>query len=384
MAARDAFIVEAVRTPVGRRKGALSSWHPADLGALVIAAAIERCGVDPAAVDDVILGCVNPIGSQAGNIARTAWLSAGYPEDVPGVTVDRRCGSSQQAVSFAAQGIAAEAYEVVVAGGIEVMSRVPLGSPAQVGEEHGFGAVYEGNGWRSRYGYDAVTQFRGAELIAQKWGVERSAMEELALASHERAVRAQREGRFEREIVPVDGCTADEGPRPDTSLEKMAALPPILPGGRLTAAVSSQISDAAACLILASETAVKRFGLKPRARVHTSVAVGSDPIMMLTGPIAATRRVLERSGLSLDDMDLFEVNEAFAPVIVAWLAETGAAPERTNVNGGAISLGHPVGATGARLMTTLLHELERRGARYGLQVMCEGGGTANATVIERL
>jgi acetyl-CoA C-acetyltransferase len=384
MTARDAYIVEAVRTPVGRRAGGLSGVHPADLGAHVIRATIDRTGVEPDSVEDVVFGCVNTMGAQAGNIARTSWLSAGFPEDVPGVTVDRRCGSSQQAISFAAQAISAETYDLVLAGGVEVMSLVPLGSPAKVGAEHGFGSVHGGKGWRARYGDEPVTQFRGAELIAERWGLERPEMEAFALRSHENALAAQREGRFDTEIVPFDGFSQDEGPRADTSLEKMSSLSPVVEGGRLTPALSSQISDGAACLVLASDVAVERYGLTPRARIHTSVAVGSDPIMMLTGPISATHRVLERSGLDISDIDLFEINEAFASVVLAWFIETKAPQERTNVNGGAISLGHPVGATGARLMSTLLHELERTGGRYGLQVVCEGGGTANATIIERL
>ena len=384
MAARDAYIVDAVRTPVGRKGGWLSGVHPADLGAHVLRSAVERTGVDPAMVEDIMFGCVNPLGAQAGNIARTAWLSAGFPEHVPGVTIDRRCGSSQQAIAFAAQAIAAEVHDLVIAGGVEVMSLVPLGSPAKVGTEQGFGAVYAGDGWRTRYGDQSFSQFQAAELIAERWGITRHDMEKFALESHQRAVAAQREGRFAAEIVPLNGIAQDEGPRLDTSMEKMGRLPPLTSGGRVTAAVSSQISDAAACLVLASDVAIKRYSLTPRARIHTFVVVGSDPLLMLTGPIAATHLALQRSGLQIEDIDLFEMNEAFASVVLAWFIDTKAPADRTNVNGGGISLGHPLGATGARLMTTMLNELERRGGRYGLQVMCEGGGTANATIIERL
>lgn len=384
MTGSDAYIVGAVRTPVGRRGGALSSIHPADLGAHVLQALVARSDVDPADVDDVIFGCVNPLGGQAGNIARTSWLSAGFPEHVPGATVDRRCGSSQQAVSFAAQAVSAGAADMVIAGGVEVMSLVPLGSPATVGAEHGFGTVHGGVGWQARYGDQPITQFRGAELIAERWDISREAMEEYAVMSHRRAVAAQEQGRFDAEIVSIGDLSVDEGPRRDTTVEKMAGLRSLTEGGRLTAAVSSQISDASACLLLASGRALERHGLTPRARVHTSTVVGSDPVLMLTGPIPATHKALERSGLSIDDIDLFECNEAFASVVLAWLEDTKAPLERTNVNGGGISLGHPVGATGARLMTSMLHELERTGGRYGLQVMCEGGGTANATIVERL
>ena len=380
----SAYIVDAVRTPVGRRKGGLSHVHPVDLAAFTMNTLVERTGLDAARIDDVILGCANQIGSQAANIARTAWLSAGLPESVPGTTVDRRCGSSQQAVEFAAQGIMAGVHDLVIAGGVESMSIVPIGSPTRWGEEHGAGGIYTGAGWRERYGDDPVTQFRGAEMIAEKYGIERTAMEAFALESHRRAIRAQDEGRFDQEIAAFEGVTRDEGPRPGTTLEKMATLEPLAPGGLITAATSSQISDASAMLLLASEDAVADHGLTPRARIHTSAVVGSDPIMMLYGPVPATEKVLARSGLGVDDIDLFEINEAFAPVVLAWSQAIGASLERTNVNGGAIALGHPLGATGARLMTTLVNELERSGGRYGLQSMCEGGGTANATIIERV
>ncbi|MFJ6569524.1 acetyl-CoA C-acetyltransferase [Streptomyces sp. NPDC091292] len=380
----EAFIVGAVRTPVGRRKGALSGVHPADLGAHVLRALLERTGADPEAVDDVFFGCVSQIGAQTGNIARTAWLSAGLPQHVPGTTIDRQCGSSQQAVHFAAQAVGSGAADLVVAGGVEVMSLVPIASPVFAGEQAGLGHPFTGDGWREHFGDQEVSQFRGAELIAEKWGVSRDDMERYALTSHRRALAAQADGAFDEEIVPSFGLTADEGPRADTTLEKMAGLRTLTEGGRLTAAVSSQISDGAAALLIASEDAVRRHGLTPLARVHTMAVVGSDPVLMLTGPIAATEKVLGRAGLPIERMDLVEINEAFASVVLAWQQETGAPPERVNAYGGAIALGHPLGATGARLMTTLVHQLRRTGGRYGLQTMCEGGGMANATVVERL
>jgi acetyl-CoA C-acetyltransferase len=378
-----AYIVEAVRSPVGKRGGGLSKVHPADLAAQVLAALVERSGVDPAEVDDVIFGCVDQAGAQGGDIARTAWLSAGLPESVPGVTIDRQCGSSQQATHFAAQAVMAGVQDLVIAGGVESMSVVPLGGSVRAGEAAGYGGMY-GAGWRQRYGEREISQFTGAELIAEKWSISRLEMEEFALLSHQRAVRAIEHDRFSREIVALEGITTDEGPRRDTSLERMAVLPPIQEGGRLTAAVSSQISDGSAALLIASENAVRRYGLKPRARFHSFAVVGSDPILMLTGPIPATAKVLHRAGMSIGEIDLFEVNEAFASVVLAWERETGASIDKTNVNGGAIALGHPLGATGARLLTSLLHELERSDGRYGLQAMCEGGGQANATIIERL
>ncbi|QLH20099.1 acetyl-CoA C-acetyltransferase [Streptomyces sp. Rer75] len=380
----EAFIVDAVRTPVGRREGTLSGVHPADLGAHVLRALVDRTGIDPGSVDDVYFGCVSQIGAQTGNIARTSWLAGGLPQHVPGTTIDRQCGSSQQAVHFAAQAVMSGSADLVVAGGVESMSLVPIGSPVVLGEREGMGTPYDGDGWRSHFGDQEISQFRGAELIAEKWGISRQDMERYALASHQRALAAQAGGVFADEIVPTFGLETDEGPRADTSLEKMAGLKPLTVGGRLTAAVSSQISDGAAALLVASEDAVRRLGLVPLARVHTMAVVGSDPVLMLTGPIPATEKVLDRSGLALDRIDLVEINEAFAPVVQAWLAETGADPERTNAFGGAIALGHPLGATGARLLTTLVHQLRRTGGRYGLQTMCEGGGMANATVVERV
>jgi acetyl-CoA C-acetyltransferase len=380
----EAFIVEAVRTPIGRKGGGLAAVHPSDLAGHVITEVLRRAGADPAAVDDVILGCVDQVGAQTFNIARNAWLGAGLPEEVPGTTVDRQCGSSQQAVHFAAQGVLAGAYDLVVAGGVEVMSMVPLGGAGLAGVQAGYGSPFGARGWLARYGDQEVSQFRGAELIAERWGLGRETMERFAFGSHIRAATAWAEGRFNREVVPYEGVARDEGFRPDVSMEKMAALEPLRPGGRITAALSSQISDGAAALLLASEAAVRRFGLRPRARVHAMALAGGDPVLMLTAPIPATQRVLKNGSLTMDDIELFEINEAFAPVVLAWQREVGADLERTNVNGGAIAIGHPLGATGAKLMTTMLHELERRGGRYGLQTMCEGGGMANATIIERL
>lgn len=379
----EAYIVSAVRTPVGRRGGGLAGVHPADLSAHVMRAAVETAGIDPAAVDDVVWGCVDQIGAQATNIARTGWLSAGLPESVPGTTVDRQCGSSQQAVSFAAYGILAGQQDLVLAGGVEAMSLVPIWSPATVGAAQGLGHPFGGQGWTARYGEAEVSQFYGAELIADRWDVTREDMERFALASHQRALAAQAAGAFADEIVPYAAVAADEGPRADTSLEKMATLKTVRDGGRVTAAVSSQVSDGAAALLLASADAVRTHGLTPLARIHALTVVGSDPIVMLDGPIAATERVLARAGLTIGDIDQSEVNEAFAPVVLAWLKATGADPARTNPLGGAIALGHPLGATGARLMVTLVHALRRGGGRYGLQTMCEGIGMANATVIER-
>ncbi|WP_046470185.1 acetyl-CoA C-acetyltransferase [Allosalinactinospora lopnorensis] len=380
----EAYIVEALRSPVGRRGGGLSAVHPNDLGGHVLTALVGRTGIDPTAVDDVIFGCVDQMGAQAANIARNAWLSAGLPETVPGTTLDRQCGSAQQAIHFAAQAVMSGTQDLVVAGGVEVMSRVPMAGPALVGHREGMGFPYGGAGWGRRYGDQEISQFRGAELIAEKWNISREDMEELALASHERAVAATSAGLFAEEIVPLGEVVHDEGPRSDSSREKMAALAPLREGGRLTAAVSSQISDGAAAMLVASERAVRVHGLAPLARIHAMTVVGSDPVLMLTGPIPATDAVLAKAGLTLDDIDLFEVNEAFASVVLAWKKESGAPLDRTNVLGGAIALGHPLGATGARLMTTMVHHLRRTGGRYGLQTMCEGGGMANATLVERL
>lgn len=381
----EAYLVEAVRTPVGRRGGGLAGVHPADLGAHVLTALMDRSDVDPAAVDDVIFGCVDALGPQAGNIARTSWLAAGLPEEVPGVTVDRQCGSSQQALHFAAQAVMSGTADLVVAGGVQNMSAIPISAAMLAGQAYGFDDPFRGSaGWQARYGDQEISQFRAAELIAAKWSLSRAEMEAYALDSHRKAVAARAAGRFTRETAPFGDVTADEGPRLDTSLEKMAGLPTLTPGGVVTAALASQISDGAAALLVASEAAVRTHGLRPRARVHHLSVRADDPVYMLTGPIPATAHALRRSGLTIDDIDLVEINEAFVPVILAWQRETGADPSRINVNGGAVALGHPLGATGARLMTTLLHTLEDTGGRYGLQTMCEGGGTANVTIIERL
>lgn len=380
-----AYIIDAVRSPVGRRRGALAGVHAADLGAHVLRAVVERTGVDSAAIDDVIFGAIDAIGPQSGNIARTALLVAGFPEHVPGVTVDRQCGSSQQAVHFAAQAVMSGTSDLVIAGGVQNMSAIPLLAAARCGKEFGFSTpVAESAGWNSRYGEQEISQFRGAELIAEHWNISREEMEEFALESHRRAIVATEEGRFANEIVPLEGLRVDEGPRPDTSLEQMAALEPLRPGGRITAAVASQLSDASSAVLVASERAVKEYGLTPRARIHHLSVRGADPVMMLSAPIPATRHALERSGLTVSNIDLFEVNEAFASVALAWMRELDVPHEKVNVNGGAIALGHPIGATGTRLFATMLGELERTGGRYGLQTMCEGGGVANVTIIERL
>jgi acetyl-CoA C-acetyltransferase len=377
-----AFVVGAVRSPVGKRGGALARVHPADLGAEVLRALLERAGVPGRAVDDVLWGCVGQMGPQAANIGRTTVLSAGLPESVPATTIDRQCGSSQQALHFAAQAVLSGSQDLVVAGGVEVMSQVPIASPTTVGVREGMSHPRGGRGWAARYGDQEISQFRGAELIAEKWGLERAAMERFALASHARATASWEAGEFDAEVVPVAGVTRDEGPRPDTTAERLAGLNTLRAGGRLTAALASQISDGAAALLVASAEAVARFGLTPLARVHTMAVAGSDPVLMLTGPIPATELLVKRSGVALDEIGSFEVNEAFASVPMAWMAETGVDAARTNPQGGAIALGHPLGATGARLATTLLHRMCREGQRYGMQTMCEGGGMANATLFE--
>lgn len=379
-----AFIVDAVRAPVGRRGGGLSTVHPADLGAHSIKALIERTGVDPAAVDDVVFGNVDSVGPQAGCIARTCWLAAGLPQHVPGTTIDRQCGSAQQAVHFAAQAVMSGTMDLVVAGGVQNMSMIPIAYAMTAAEPLGFTDPFSGSeGWEQRYGADEVSQFVGAEMMAAHWDLSREEMEEFAVESHLRALRAREEGRFEAEIVPLNGVTHDEGPR-EPNWEKIRSLPTLTEGGRITAACASQISDGSAALLVANEEAMATHGLTPRARIHHLSVLADDPIMMLSAPIPATKRALERTGLTPDDIDLVEINEAFAPVVLAWMKETGFDHAKVNVNGGAIALGHPLGATGARLMTTLLHELERTGGRYGLQTMCEGGGQANVTIIERL
>jgi len=381
----EAYLIDAVRTPVGRRGGGLAGAHPADLGAHVVRALLARTGADPLAVDDVVFGCVDTLGPQAGDIARTAWLAAGLPEAVPGVTVDRQCGSSQQAVHFAAQAVLSGTADLVVAGGVQNMSMIPIAAAMLAGQAYGFADPFSGSdGWRARYGEQEISQFRAADMIAAKWGLGRPEMEEFALASHRRAIAAAQAGHFAAEIAPYGEVTADECPRQDTSLAKMAALPPLREDGLITAALSSQIADAAAALLVASDRAVRAHGLRPLARIRHVSARGDDPVLMLTAPIAATAHALDRAGMTLDQLDLIEINEAFAPVVLAWQRETGADLASVNVSGGAIALGHPLGATGARLLTTLLHALLRTGGRYGMVTMCEGGGQANVTIIERL
>jgi acetyl-CoA C-acetyltransferase len=381
----EAYIVDAVRLPTGKRNGGLSQVHPADMGAHVIRTLMERTDIDPAAVEDVIFGCVDTIGPQSADVARTCWLAAGLPDAVPGTTVDRQCGSSQQAVHFAAQGVMSGTSDVIVAGGVQNMSMIPISAAMLAGQQYGHENPFHGSeGWVKRYGTQEVSQFRAAEMIAEKWDCSREDMERFALDSHERALHAIDEGRFERETVALDECSVDECPRRGTSLEKMASLQPLTEGGRLTAAVSSQICDGAAALLVVSESALKQHDLTPRARVHHISVRGDDPIWHLTAPIPATRHAFQKTGMSIDDIDVVEINEAFASVVLAWEKESGADHARVNPNGGAIALGHPLGATGARLMTSLLYELERTGGRYGMQLMCEGGGQANCTILERL
>ena len=386
----QAYIVDALRSPTGKRKGSLADVHGADLGAHVIKALVERNDIPPADYDDVIFGCVDTIGALAGDIARTSWLAAGMPLNVPGTTVDRQCGSSQQAVHFAAQAVMSGTQDVVLAGGVQTMSAIPISSAMLAGQPLGFTTPFaESLGWQKRFGNAPVNQFYAAQRIADHWGASREAMEVFAKESHDRALRAIAEGRFDREIVPfvrADGSvfSVDETARTST-LEKMATLQPVDPAyPGITAAVSSSTCDAAAAVLVVSEAALKRYKLTPRARIHHLSVYGDDPIWHLTAPIPATARALKKAGMKIEDIDLVEINEAFASVVMAWLKETGYPHERTNVNGGAIALGHPLGASGAKLMTTLLYELERRSARYGLQTMCEGGGQANVTIIERL
>jgi len=381
----EAYIVDAVRTPVGRKKGALAGMHSADLGAHSIRALVERTGIDPGAVDDVVFGCVETLGPQAGDIARTCWLVAGMPEHVPGVTIDRQCGSAQQAVHFAAMGVMSGLQDLVVAGGVQNLNLIPISGAMLAGQQYGFPDPFRTSpGWLARYGDQEVGQFRSAEMIAERWEVTREEMEAFALESHRRAIAAIDGGRFAGEIAPIGAFAADETPRRDTTLEKMASLKPLTEGGRVTAGVSSQNADASAALLIASEKGLRDHGLKPRARIHHMSVRGADPVWMLTAPIPATRHALEKAGMRLEDIDLFECNEAFASVVMAWMKDLGIPHDRVNVNGGAIALGHPLGATGARIMTTMLAELERRGGRYALQTMCEGGGQANVTIIERL
>jgi len=381
----EAYIVDAIRSPVGRRRGSLAEMHPADLGAHAIRSLMARQEFDPGALEDVVFGCLDTLGPQAGDIARTCALAAGLPLHVPGTTVDRQCGSSQQAIHFAAQGVMSGTQDLVIAGGVQNMSMIPIGASWQAAKQFGLPDPFTtSEGWVARFGTHPVSQFLGAEAIAKQWDLSREDMDRFALESHRRALQAQEEGRFEREIAPLNGLGRDEGPRSGSTMEKLAELKTIMDDGRITAATSSQISDGSAALLIASEQAVKDHQLRPRARIHHMSVRGDDPIIMLTAPIPATAYALKRSGMNLDQMDCIEINEAFASVPMAWAKETGADMEKVNVNGGAIALGHPLGATGARLMITLLHELERSQGRYGLQTMCEGGGQANVTIIERL
>lgn len=380
----EAYIVDAVRTPTGRRRGGLAHVHAADLGAHVLRALADRNDIPDSDYDDVMFGCVDAIGPLAGDIARTCWLAAGLAEEVPGTTIDRQCGSSQQSVHFAAQAVMSGINDVVVAGGVQTMSAIPISSAMLAAEPLGFSDPFSGSqGWTARYGDVPVSQFNSAQMIADKWEISREAMEAFALESHTRALTAIEQGRFDREVLPLEGVEIDETPR-RTSMEKMADLEPLAEGGTITAAVSSQTCDGASAMLIVSEEALKRYGLTPRARIHHMSVRAADPIWMLTAPIPATEYAMKKSGMSLDDIDLVEINEAFASVPMAWLKDTGYPHEKTNVNGGAIALGHPLGATGTKLMTTLLHELERTGGRFGLQTMCEGGGQANVTILERL
>tara|TARA_B110000438_G_scaffold108078_1_gene106183 strand:+ start:1140 stop:2318 length:1179 start_codon:yes stop_codon:yes gene_type:complete len=389
----NAYIVGAVRTPGGRKNGKLSQWHPTDLGALVLDEIVQRTGVNPEEIDDVIFGCVSQSGAQSGNIARNAVLASSLPESVPGTTVDRQCGSSQQAIHFAAQAVMSETQDIVIAGGVEVMSQVPIGAAVIDSFKAGHGQPYGGKGTSARYPGVQFSQFTGAEMMAKRWDMSREELDAFALSSHHKAVNATEGGYFDREIVPVEGdlpngekemVTVDEGIRFDASSESLSGLNALSEDGVLTAGTSSQICDGAAAVMLVNDAGLAKLGLKPRAKVVALALAGDDPVIMLTGPIPASRNVLEKASMSIEDIDLYEVNEAFAPVPLAWAKELNADLEKLNVNGGAMALGHPLGGTGAKLMTTLLHELERREAKYGLQAICEGGGTANAMIIERM
>jgi len=381
----EAYIIDATRTPTGKRRGSLQDIHGADLAAHVIKDIVENNDIPQDEYDDVIFGCLDAVGPLAGNIARSAWLVAGYDLIVPGVTIDRQCGSSQQSVHFAAQAVMSGTQDVVIAGGVQTMSKIPIGSSMIAGQALGFDHVFHTSpGWVERFGKAPVNQFFGASEIAKKWNFSRQDLEAYSLESHKRADKARSEGWFDREITPINGLEQDETIRANTTMERMAELEAFDEHGLITAGVASQTCDGSSAMLIASEAAVKRYNLKPRARIHHLDVMGDDPIMMLTGPIAATKRALKRAGMSANDIDIAECNEAFAPVPMAWMQETGIPHEKTNVNGGAIALGHPLGSTGTKLMTTLLHEMERRESRYGLQTMCEGGGVANVTIIERL
>jgi len=388
----EAYIVAAARTAGGRKGGKVSGWHPADLAGVVLDALIERSGADPALIEDVIMGCVGQVGEQAINIARNAVLASNLPESVPATSVDRQCGSSQQAIHFAAATVMSGAMDVVIAAGVESMSRVPMGLSSALPYKNGFG-TYKSPRMEDRYPGINFSQFAGAEMIARKYGLSREALDAYALSSHRRAATATKAGKFAAEIVPVEvtlegGATeqhaTDEGIRWDASLESIGAVKLLTEDGRLTAATSSQICDGAAGVMIVNERGLKALGVSPLARIHSMTVIGHDPVIMLEAPIPATQKALERAGLKIDDIDLYEVNEAFASVPTAWLQVLGADPDRLNVHGGAIALGHPLGGSGAKLMTTLVHALHDRGARYGLQTMCEGGGLANVTIVERL
>lgn len=381
----EAYIIDAVRTPIGRKKGSLAGLHPADLGAHPIKALVARTGIDANAVDDVVWGCCDTIGPQAGDIGRTVWLVAGLPQHVPGTTIDRQCGSSQQALHFAAQGVMSGTQDLVVAGGSQAMNAIPISAAMYAGEPYGFSNPFNTSpGWIARYGDGLLNQINSAEMIANKWALSREEMEAYAVASHHRAQAAWDNGWFDAEVAPMAELDKDETIRPQTNMEGLAGLRTVQEGGIITAGISSQNCDGAAALLVASERAVKEHGLKPRARVHHISVRADDPVWMLTAPIPATEHALKKAGMTVNDIDLFECNEAFASVPMAWMKELGIPHEKVNIHGGGIALGHPLGATGARLMTTLLNALERTGGRYGLQTMCEGGGQANVTIIERL
>ena len=389
----NAYIVSAVRTPGGKKNGSLSLWHPADLGAKVLDELVLQTGIDPALIDDVIFGCVDQVGAQSGNVARNAILASSLPESVPGTSVDRQCGSSQQAIHFAIQAVMSGTQDVVIGGGVENMSMVPIGASIKDGYEAGHGLPFDSVGMKTRYPGIFFSQFTGAELMAEKWNLSRQDLDNFALSSHQKAMLAVEGKYFDREILPVQAKNAegksdmifvDEGIRYDASLEALAGLKSVTEGGVITAGNASQITDGAAAVMVCNDAGLKKIKTDPRARIVAISVVGDDPIMMLGGPIPASHKVLKAAGLNIDDIDLYEVNEAFAPVPLSWAIELKADKDKLNVNGGAMALGHPLGATGAKLMTTLLHELERRDAKFGLQAICEGGGTANATIIERI
>ena len=389
----NAYIVSAVRTPGGKKNGSLSLWHPADLGAKVLDELVLQTGIDPSLIDDVIFGCVDQVGAQSGNVARNAILASSLPESVPGTSVDRQCGSSQQAIHFAIQAVMSGTQDVVIGGGVEIMSMVPIGASIKDGYEAGHGLPFDSEGMKTRYPGIFFSQFTGAELMAEKWNLTRQDLDNFALSSHQKAMLAVEGKYFDREILPIQAKNAegksdmifvDEGIRYDASLEALAGLKSVTEGGVITAGNASQITDGAAAVMVCNEAGLKKIKTDPRARIVAISVVGDDPIMMLGGPIPASHKALKAAGLTIDDIDLYEVNEAFAPVPLSWAIELKADQNKLNVNGGAMALGHPLGATGAKLMTTLLHELERREAKYGLQAICEGGGTANATIIERI